>query len=210
MSFLGLPNYTADNQSVVATPLSVFLCPSAPRDENPHTETWVDMLPPIKYRTGGNDYGPSCGVFPGALTTLAPPQNASPADGILTNNHISLSYKDILDGASNTALMWEIAGRPQLWAGGKRQDQPTRGGGWADINNAECWFAGSGVDGIGPKGPCAINCTNEYGLGTYSFHPGGVHVLLCDGSVHFLNENADIGVFVNLVTYAGGVSVPSL
>ena len=78
------------------------------------------------------------------------------------------------------------------------------------IGNAENWFAGSSVDGAGPYGPCAINCTNAAGLGTYSFHPGGVHVLLCDGSVHFLNENADIGVFVNLVTYHGGVNTPSL
>jgi prepilin-type processing-associated H-X9-DG protein len=142
--------------------------------------------------------------------SLAPSQNEGIPNGILTNNFISLSFADITDGASNTALMWEIAGRPKLWVNGKPQDQPTRGGGWADFNNAENWFAGSAVDGSGAYGPCAINCTNDYGHGTYSFHPGGVHVLLCDGSVHFVSENSDIGVFVNLVTYAGGVNTPSL
>ena len=175
-------------------------------------ETWPDTTPPMTYRTGGNDYGPSCGIARGSggLMTLAPSQNEGIPNGILTNNYISLSYADITDGASNTALMWEIAARPKLWVNGKPQDQPTRGGGWADFNNAENWFAGSAVDGSGAYGPCAINCTNDYGHGTYSFHPGGVHVLLCDGSVHFMSENSDIGVFVNLVTYAGGVNTPSL
>ncbi|MFO1093753.1 MAG: DUF1559 domain-containing protein [Planctomycetaceae bacterium] len=213
MTFMGLPNYTADNQSVMATSLPVFLCPSAPRNPPIHSDTWQDTNPPIPFRTGGNDYGPSCGIArgPGGLLAFAPPQAMSLPDGILTNNHISLSYKDITDGATNTAIMWEIAARPQVWKLGKKVDgATTTGGGWADIGNAENWFAGSSVDGSGAYGPCAVNCTNEGGHGVYSFHPGGVHVLLCDGSVHFLNQNADIGVFVNLVTYAGGVNSPSL
>jgi len=212
LTSIGLLNYTANNQAAMAHSLPVFLCPSAPRDESVHSDVWTDTTPPVPFRTGGNDYGPSCGIARGSggLMTFAPPQDVNLPDGILTNNHISLRYADITDGASNTAIMWEIAGRPQIWKAGKRADGVTGGGGWADIGNAENWFAGSSVDGVGPYGPCAINCTNEAGLGTYSFHPGGVHVLLCDGSVHFVNQNSDIGVFVNLVTYAGGVNTPSL
>jgi len=52
-----------------------------------------------------------------------------------------------------------------------------------------------------------VNCTNAAESGVYSFHPGGVNVLLCDGSVHFFSEKASIRTFVSLVTYQGQVSV---
>ncbi|MCA9078653.1 MAG: DUF1559 domain-containing protein [Planctomycetaceae bacterium] len=207
LSGLGLGNYTADNQSVMATPLSVFLCPSAPRDVNPHDDVWEDVSPGVPFRTGGNDYGPSSGVSraSGGLLSFAPPQATGIAQGVLTNDFPSNGLGDVTDGVTHTALMWEIAGRPDLWQLNKKVGV-TNGGGWADIKNSENWFSGSSADGATIPGPCAINCTNEVESGTYSFHPGGVHVLLCDGSVQFLNENLDIGLFVNLVTAKGGTT----
>jgi len=80
----------------------------------------------------------------------------------------------------------------------------TDGGGWSDVPNAENWFGSQSSTG----GPCAINCTNHADSGTFSFHPGGVHVLLCDGSVRFVNENVSPDVFVGLVTYQGATIVP--
>jgi prepilin-type processing-associated H-X9-DG protein len=52
-------------------------------------------------------------------------------------------------------------------------------------------------------GPCVLNCTNDWG-GAYSFHPGGMNVLLCDGSVRFLKETIDREAFRALTTKAGG------
>ncbi|MFO0947893.1 MAG: DUF1559 domain-containing protein [Planctomycetota bacterium] len=43
--------------------------------------------------------------------------------------------------------------------------------------------------------------------GFRSMHPGGVHFLFCDGSVHFLREGNDAGVFQSLSTYADGNAV---
>lgn len=203
---IGLPNYVADNQSVVAIPLSVFLCPSAPRPENPHTFTWSGDLPiPITYRSGGNDYGPSNGVFGSSLPGFAPPQAGHPAgQGILSNNILNANFSIVRDGMSSTALMWEIAGRPDVWQKREKVDGGTTGGGgWADILNAESWFKGTLNDGTAIDGPCAINCSNRFQGGTYSFHPGGVHVLLCDGSARMVNENLNVGIFVQLVTFAG-------
>ena len=59
---------------------------------------------------------------------------------------------------------------------------------------------------------CAINCTNmmngdagyDVGKGWYSFHPGGVHILLADGTVRFLNENTSNFVVMGLITGAKG------
>jgi len=90
---------------------------------------------------------------------------------------------------------------------GKKSGGQTGGGGWADVLNAENWFGGSSANGTTVGGPCAINCTNKYGTGVYSFHPLGVNLLLTDGSVQFLSENTEIGVFVSLVTIQGGTYV---
>ena len=39
---------------------------------------------------------------------------------------------------------------------------------------------------------------------TFSFHPGGAHVTLCDGSVQFVSENIDARVFTAIMSPNGG------
>ncbi len=206
LSAVGLPKYTADNQSVVAVPLSVFLCPSAPRSANPFTFTWTDLGIPVTYKAGGNDYGPSSGISKGALLSLAPKQAGGVPNGAMSNNLPGTKLREVTDGTTQTALMWEIAARPDLYQLGKKVSGVAGGGGWDDVLNAENWFSGSSPDGTTAVGPCAINCTNAPEMGVYSFHPMGVNVLLTDGSVHFLSENTDVGVFVSLVTIQGGTN----
>jgi len=208
LSSIGLANYTVNNQAVVAVPLTLFLCPSSPtRQANPFTFTWTDLPMPITYKAGGNDYGPSNGIATGGLLQLAPTQGGGVANGVMSDNDPSTRFRDVTDGTSQTALMWEIAGRPALYQAGKKVAGTTGGGGWADILNAENWFRGSSSSGATISGPCAINCTNAAEGGVYSFHPNGVNLLLTDGSVQFLSENTDIGIFVSLVTIQGGTYV---
>ncbi len=208
LSSMSLPNYTGNNQAVVAIPLTVFLCPSAPtRKANPFSFTWTDLRVAITYKAGGNDYGPSTGISCADLLNFAPPEAGGIANGVMSNNLPSTQIRDVTDGTTQTALMWEIAARPDVYAFGKKAGGQTGGGGWADVLNAENWFGGSSANGTRVGGPCAINCTNLYGTGVYSFHPLGVNVLLTDGSVQFLSENTEIGVFVSLVTMQGGTYV---
>lgn len=202
LSGIGLPDYTANNQDAVDTELSIFLCPSSPRDDNPHSDVWTDASFSIPFRSGGNDYGPSSGAG-NQLSPFAAPEEGTYPTGVLSNDHIDLGFEHITDGITNTALMWEVAGRPQLWEFGEATGGTTKGGGWADFLNAENWFLGKTVSG----GVCAINCTNAAETGVYSFHLGGVNVLLCDGSVHFLSEDTSIATFVGLITYNTQVPV---
>jgi prepilin-type N-terminal cleavage/methylation domain-containing protein len=208
LSGMGLPNYKANNQNAVAQVILTFLCPSAPRTANPYNGTWTDLGIPVPFRVGGNDYGPSNGIsrVPGGLLDFAPTQAGTPIEGVMSNNLPSTKFRDNTDGTSQTALMWEIAARPVRYQRGVKTGT-TAGGGWTDVLNAENWFSGSNADGTGSVGPCAVNCTNAAETGVYSFHPGGVHVLLVDGSTHFLDENVDIGIFVALVTMQGGTYI---
>ena len=204
---MGLPNYTVDNQSAVAVALPFFLCPSAPRGANPFSSTFTDLGIAVAFKSGGTDYGPSNGIarVPGGITGFVNYQGGI-IDGAMSNNRPRTRMADITDGTSQTALMWEIAARPDRYQQGKKIGT-TKGGGWADIDNAENWFHGSTPDGGTIPGPCAINCTNAANGGVYSFHPNGVNVLLTDGSAQFLSENIYIGTFLDLVSAEGGTNV---
>jgi hypothetical protein len=118
---------------------------------------------------------------------------------------------DISDGTSQTILLVEIAGRPQVWLAGRNSGQlvPTTAsvgfGGWGDGSTLPLLF-GSSLDGTVSPGPCAINCSNAYGL--YSFHIGGACTVFVDGSVHFLRKELDMHkVIIPLLTRRAGDTV---
>jgi prepilin-type N-terminal cleavage/methylation domain-containing protein/prepilin-type processing-associated H-X9-DG protein len=123
----------------------------------------------------------------------------------------------VTDGTSNTILLGEMAGRDILFRRGQSIGTGTAGnsasdpvalavncsgGTWADGQN---WLRmnGTSADGTIKGGPCAINCTNNNcfvvggsmnnGGGYYSFHPGGIQILMCDGSARFMSQNVDNG-----------------
>ena len=85
--------------------------------------------------------------------------------------------------------------------------------GWADPTNDE-WVSGvlqAGYDPgnlstpVSPKGgPCVVNCANTAESGIYAFHAGGGQVLMGDGSVRFVSQNVDAGVFAYSITKGHG------
>ena len=143
---------------------------------------------------------------------------------------LKFGIKEVLDGTSNTILLGELAGRDNLYQkrnnlgnGGTAGSTASTaylaanwsGGTWADGFN---WIRTNGTDTTGATfqgGPCAVNCTNARimvsnsrtsGGGFYSFHTGGITVLLCDGSARFLNENISNVTLACLLTRARGDS----
>jgi prepilin-type processing-associated H-X9-DG protein len=125
--------------------------------------------------------------------------------GVLALNDL-VRFADITDGASQTLLVTECAGRPTLWRAG--QPVPggyTSGGPW--VCGTLTYGQGATPDGTTKPGPCAINCTNDREV--YSFHPGGANAVFVDGSIHFLQASLSMRVFAALVTRAGGEAVPA-
>jgi prepilin-type processing-associated H-X9-DG protein len=130
---------------------------------------------------------------------------AANSEGVLTDNCLT-RIADITDGTSQTILVTECAGRPNLWrAGHLVRGTYALGGAW--VGGTLTFGQGSTPDGATKPGPCAINCTNDREV--YSFHRGGSNAVFADGSVHFLQAGMDIRIFAQLVTRAGGEVVPA-
>lgn len=100
-------------------------------------------------------------------------------------------------------------GIPANGSAGQQAGVVNYGHGWADYQQADWDFRGSYANGIknhDSHNPVAIviNGTNYNGGTLYSFHSGGINVLLCDGSVRFLNQSMSIVTLTCLWTPAGG------
>ena len=69
---------------------------------------------------------------------------------------------------------------------------PARGDGWASSMPFRSGFHAI----LPPNGPTCSNTTNTPFNGIFtagSYHPGGVHAVMADGSVHFINDSIDSG-----------------
>jgi prepilin-type N-terminal cleavage/methylation domain-containing protein/prepilin-type processing-associated H-X9-DG protein len=187
--------YDAANQTSVSTPLQLFQCPATPVANRIYQ--FYDAQPAY------SDYNATKGISSTlVIDGLVPP--APDPRGVLVRD-VPTRIADILDGTSNTILIAEDAGRPDLWVMGQVvPDGVALGGGWAD-DNGPFLLLGSDSSGMA-GGPCPLNCTNI--SEPYSFHPGGANFLLADGSVRFLDSAVNIAVMAALVTRAGGEDIP--
>jgi prepilin-type N-terminal cleavage/methylation domain-containing protein/prepilin-type processing-associated H-X9-DG protein len=197
------------NQPVVNTHLKIWQCPSA-KANRIQDGSLKTVAPPNQVPFNGTA---ACGDYAGmgivhadlARTGLIDPPSgprdeAGHQEGVFPING-TRRLQDICDGTSQTILMAECVGRPQLWQGRKKVANVWLSGGpWASRNLL--WARGATQDGTAFYGKCAINCTNDREV--YSFHPGGANAAFADGSVHFLRADMDIRVFARLATRAGG------
>lgn len=213
------------NVEVIKTPLNFFKCPSSPHDIN---ETYLGDATgagvPVTWNAAPSDYIATTGVL-GAFARIAYSGNAGGSRhgalqvyGLYGSNRTG-KIGSIVDGTSNTILIAERTGGPLIYVGTSASTEltaflsPTNGGGWGDMLNGENWIGGglyaSGYDPTNPaaylqEGPCGINCNNIRGRSLHSFHTGGVHVGLGDGSVQFISEATDAHVIASLITREKG------
>ncbi len=158
------------------------------------------------------------GVNP-AINGELPPAERFPAGadmkGALRKFPELNTFAAFRDGASNTILVAECAGREDVWRGNRMtpavadRSQPNcaraRGGAWAtndnpyEIGGRVEWCSGAAI-----PGPMRINNSNEHGHLFYSFHPGGAEFAMADGSVRFLGESTGLRLLASLATRAGG------
>jgi prepilin-type N-terminal cleavage/methylation domain-containing protein/prepilin-type processing-associated H-X9-DG protein len=196
------------NQTVVKTQLGVFQCPSAQANRIQDGSLPTVTPPPPDSFNGTAACGDFAGITfvnaglvrAGVIDAPGGPQDLlGNYEGVFPGNHTT-GLAAILDGSSNTILIAECAGRPQLWQASREvRNTWVSGGAWASRNLL--WCRGATADGTAFFGRCAVNCTNDREV--YSFHPGGANVAFTDGRVQFLKATIDIRVFARLVTRAG-------
>jgi prepilin-type N-terminal cleavage/methylation domain-containing protein/prepilin-type processing-associated H-X9-DG protein len=228
-TFNNPPNNTNNTNYLLnpaATPLKVYRCPSsASGGTQVYTDTWTgagcsnQSGPPAgapAWTVAITDYVATSGVPGGAWRTYNPTLPNGTEEGILNDNY-AVKMMAITDGTSNTWLVAECGGAPNVWIAGPRQTTmncanalSVSGLGWADENNGDWWLSGSDYSGMFPgiNGPCILNCTNAGG-GFYSFHTGGANFLYADAHVQFVSASLPPGVAAMLVRFQDGYVLPS-
>jgi prepilin-type N-terminal cleavage/methylation domain-containing protein len=188
----------ANNRTAIATPVKVFICPTVPGGDTRVCERIAGA------RNPPSDYAPN-NAYSDTLATAGYCDVVPDYGGILVVNR-TFSVSEIGDGASNTFLLSEVAGRPDRYQAGRLVSTNTQtDGGWADRSN-EYITHGFTADGNTTPGTCHTNCTNNNEV--YSFHLGGAHHVFADGSVRFVKASMDIRQFVKFITRSGGDIAP--
>jgi prepilin-type N-terminal cleavage/methylation domain-containing protein len=216
---------TPDNQSVIQTPVKTFICPSTPRDPN---FIYQDSGLGITWKAACADYAPNSGInritffgYPSTTSSLQllssmRPQIRGPA-AVLAALGVApvepCTIVAVTDGTSNTILLCEDAGRPDLYIRGVKakpyvagQSIPADGAGWGDYKSEY------GLDGVtvtagnppsaSEPGLLVVNGYNNNE--TYAFHTGGANHVFTDGSVRFIKDSINAQTYAALITAQGG------
>ena len=222
------------NQAVVAVPLKLYSCPSAPSGRTV-TLTRTPTQGSARYATdpalsmtttgAAGDY-----FVPNSVQiAVSPSWDVSSAPGYVRNNHTAMNDNSnqpilsITDGTSNTLLVTEMAGRPDYWINGVKQASnaglvdSTQWGMWASYNVVK--FMNYSPDSVlvaSASGltatqiatmTCTVNCNNSQSI--YSFHQGGASALVADGSVRFLQVGLSPLTLARLITRDDGEVIGS-
>jgi prepilin-type N-terminal cleavage/methylation domain-containing protein/prepilin-type processing-associated H-X9-DG protein len=225
-------NVANPNLNPAATKLSIFICPSSPSQGQIYQDTWDN---------DGNAYGPYSGSpswtvsasdyigISGQLGGFV--RNYIPSDigdhnAVLSDNE-QIRIAQITDGTSNTWMVGECAGAPNVYVTGPKvyafapydvnsagfqNGWYISGNGWADETNGDQWIAGTDPDGGVAAGfpltggPCVINCVNIQNF--FAFHTGGANFLYADAHVQFVASGLDPRTAILLISFNDGLPVP--
>ena len=215
--------------AVARTVIPTFVCPSNV-GANPINEPALDAAIPAMGTFGITTYLMCRGSNVGWCSSS---NHASSVKGMFDLNK-GAKMRDIIDGSSNTIAMGEGATGSQfmLCVGQGCNTAPPSPAeaaqGWmvaqpppSDLSPAlfggpRASVFGSTADRINKQfttetlidtaslSNCAFGVDSDATSNFRSQHIGGCHFLYADGSVHFISENVDLGVYQALSTIQGG------
>lgn len=181
---------------------------------------WIDYLAPNGFKAPTTGWGVNVPSWESSSN-----QHQAMLDSITGSSGISgmcasgsrapRKLRDIKDGLTNTLLINETAGWPHQFKGRMQVESfATMGtrGSWAAWQSYVYYTYSNDASMSSTSDPtagdlvsCAINCYNK--TQPYSFHPGGAHILFCDGSVHFVNEALSPLAFAQIILVDDGMII---
>lgn len=188
---------TTNQHNLVTAQINVFQCPSDSSDnQGTSTNSAFDNLGAWKTSYGVPSHGD------GGIWQATWPAETNIAKGAMGPNGAA-RMRDIVDGTSKTMLLIET--RMDKTLSGSLPDTPSNT--WGPFWNAGSWsfYLRASHPRYALNVPWVDGGTHGYGWSTGSFHPGGGHILLVDGSSRFISENASLDrVIAPLISVAGG------
>lgn len=200
-----------ENYTVAQTILPVYLCPSSRVQDTMKFQGDSTVFPGVKFAR--SDYGANWGER--AVRCYGEPtgcqaqnsygSNASDTRGPFTvvsttyQNNVSIVH--VVDGLTQTIFVGESPEALHgLWAGHKNFfDQSAPLNAKYALSSQTPWASCVTTASSSTLG--RIGC--DYGQEFHSYHPGGSHFLLGDGSARFINEKIDLKLFSALLSYKG-------
>lgn len=215
----GFAQTTPGNPILKGLVLSVYKCPSSALSATADVGCNYDQAQV-------HDYVGISGATPDpALRTTVCSQDTGYGtycnNGLLIPNQVT-RIRDITDGASNTIIVAEQSGKV-----GNSDLRAGYHGGWSSLAGVPAgkFLVPTFVVGDLPYGSGTVTVryqinTKSAGLGSSSsyhantilnsFHTGGTHALLSDGSVRFLSENVNFLTLTNLSCRDDGIVLGDL
>ncbi len=183
------------NTTAIGTVVSAYLCPNMPPTE-PITRPAAGPYGMTNGLRGG--YLLPCGLYYDGRNS---PSIANPRPNdvaIFSGNETATKLSEIRDGTSNTALIGESSQRKSSANYG-----PYWGAGaWTSVHGRSLPGNNPSVLYGTPNGKPTANASYAWQMG--SEHPGGMNLLLADGSVRFIKDTINPFTWYSLNTLKGG------
>ncbi|QDV48179.1 DUF1559 domain-containing protein [Gimesia fumaroli] len=190
--------YNTNNSDIVRMKIPAFLCPSEPSPDPKLSGPGTRAVNALS----------SYAAYSGRV--LADEEQTKTA---LSGKNSSVRFRDITDGLSQTLLLGEnTTGSPKgnrgfLWSSGPHNvsvytELPPNSNKPDVLSPQQCAPNNPEINNPNINAPCVIG-TQPYPYpdrtsAARSHHPGGVNVVLADGSCRFLSENMDLQTYRNL------------